>query len=143
MERTPRRSRGRLYDLVSAWAPPAVLATLIFVLSATPDLRFLPDPGIDFALRKVGHMAVFGVLALLLWRGFERTQDRRSWGWAWALVLTIAYAIFDEFHQSFVGGRVASPVDVAIDTIGALIAVSLAERVRNERRRRGSARSKR
>ena len=37
------------------------------------------------------------------------------------MVLTAAYAATDEFHQSFTSGRHSSPVDVAIDTVGALL----------------------
>jgi VanZ family protein len=39
----------------------------------------------------------------------------------WSWVLTAAYAATDEFHQSFTSGRHPSPVDVAIDSVGALL----------------------
>lgn len=39
---------------------------------------------------------------------------------AWlALLLAVLYAISDEFHQTFVPGRNGTPVDVAIDSLGA------------------------
>jgi VanZ family protein len=96
---------------------------MIFVLSAQPDLRFAPDQGLDFLIRKAGHMAVFGILALLLWRALGSTT---AWPrpWAWALALTILYAVSDEIHQGVVSGRHASPVDVGIDAVGALIAIA-------------------
>jgi VanZ family protein len=37
----------------------------------------------------------------------------------YALIITIGYAATDEFHQMFVPGRAGSPLDVAIDSIGA------------------------
>jgi VanZ family protein len=37
-----------------------------------------------------------------------------------ALGLSILYAITDEFHQGFVKGRSASPLDVLIDVSGSL-----------------------
>jgi VanZ family protein len=120
--------------LLAGWAPVIAWAALIFAFSAQPDLRFLPDQGLDFLIRKAGHMGVFGILALLLWRALAlATTWRRPW--AWALVFTLLYAITDEFHQGFVNGRSASAVDVAIDTAGAVIAVVAVTLVRARARR--------
>jgi VanZ family protein len=119
--RGPRRS---LRAWLSGWVPALGWATLIFVASATPDLRILPDESLDFVVRKFGHMGVFGILALLAWRAVATTTAWRR-PWAWALALTILYAAGDEIHQGFVGGRTAAAVDVAFDAAGALIAVSL------------------
>jgi VanZ family protein len=44
------------------------------------------------------------------------------------LLITVAYAISDEWHQSFVEGRHGSPVDVLIDTAGAGAAALVAAR---------------
>ena len=52
---------------VLAWLPAIAWAGLIFVFSAQPNLRFVPDEGLDFLVRKAGHMGIFGILALLLW----------------------------------------------------------------------------
>ena len=79
-------------------------------------------------IRKLGHMTVFGVLALLIWRAVARTTTWRR-PWAWAVALTLAYAVTDELHQGVVSGRNASAVDVGIDAAGGLIAVA-AEMVR-------------
>ncbi|MGK2850154.1 MAG: VanZ family protein [Candidatus Limnocylindrales bacterium] len=89
-----------------------------------PDLRFLPDETVDFVVRKIGHMGVFGILALLVWRALAMTTAWRR-PWAWAIVAAVLYAISDEVHQGVVSGRHASWVDVAIDTTGVLIAVTL------------------
>lgn len=114
---------GRRDRALSAWVPVIVWASLIFILSAQPDLRFVPDAGLDFIVRKVGHMGVFGILALLAWRAFATTT---AWTrpWTWALVLTVVYAASDELHQGFVAGRYPSGVDVAIDAVGALVAIA-------------------
>jgi len=117
---------------VLAWA------ALIFAFSAQPDLRFVEDDVLDFVVRKVGHAGVFGILALLSWRAMGMTT-------AWrqprtpivALGLTAAYAITDELHQGFVAGRYPSPVDVGIDTLGALVAIALVTAI-NARRGRAS-----
>ena len=38
-----------------------------------------------------------------------------------SFVCTFVSAVFDEFHQSFVYGRVSDPFDVLVDCVGALI----------------------
>ena len=106
-----------------AWAPVGAWAALIFLASAQSDLVFVPDASLDLVVRKLGHAAVFGILALLLWRAIATTTRLRR-PWAWALALAILYAISDELHQGGVSGRYPSPVDVAIDAAGALVAVA-------------------
>ena len=115
-----------------AWLPAIAWAGLIFAFSAQPNLRFVPDQGVDFLVRKSGHMAVFGMLALLAWRALATTTAWRR-PWAWALLFAILYAISDELHQGFVAGRHPSPVDVGIDSTGALIAIVAVWVVRSRR----------
>jgi VanZ family protein len=124
--RRPVRARRAPFSgrrSIAAWLPAVAWAGLIFAFSAQPNLRFVPDEGLDFLVRKAGHMAVFGILALLAWRAVATTAAWRR-PWAWALALAVLYAITDEFHQGFVAGRHPSPVDVGIDATGALIAVA-------------------
>ena len=108
---------------VAAWLPALAWGGLIFAFSAQTNLTFFPDQGLDFVVRKVGHMAIFGVLALLLWRALATTTTVRR-PWAWALAVSVVYAITDELHQGFVTGRTASVPDVGIDAAGALIAIA-------------------
>jgi VanZ family protein len=55
--------------------------------------------------------------------------------------LTAAYAATDEFHQSFTAGRHPSPVDVGIDSVGALLfLLALALWLRGRRARAGATR---
>ena len=122
---------------LAAWLAAVAWAGLIFAFSAQANLRFVPDEGLDFAIRKLGHMTVFGVLALLLWRALAMTTALRR-PWAWALALAVLYAITDEFHQSFVAGRNASLRDVGIDAAGALVAVAIVGFVGARWRRRAS-----
>ena len=112
---------GRRSAILLAWFFVVVWAGVIFAFSATPHLRVAEAADLDFILRKAGHMAAFGILAVLLWRAL--TLSAVGHAIAWSLMLTIAYAASDEFHQSFTAGRNASPVDVGIDSAGALIAL--------------------
>ena len=111
--------RARTFFL--AWLTVAAWAGVIFAFSATPHLRVAEAADLDFVLRKAGHMAAFGVLAVLLWRALTLSAVRQAFVWSFAL--TVAYAATDEFHQSFTAGRNASGVDVSIDALGALIAL--------------------
>jgi VanZ family protein len=122
---TSNEPRSRSYRRwARAWAPVGAWAALIFLASAQSDLVFVPVAALDVVVRKLGHAAVFGILALLLWRAIATTTHVRR-PWAWALALAILYAISDEVHQGGVSGRYPSPVDVAIDAAGALIAVAI------------------
>ena len=99
---------------------------LIFSLSATPDLSSGLG-SVDFVLRKIAHVTIFGVL----WLAFARATD-----WRRPITATVAallYAGSDEWHQTFVEGRHGTPTDVAIDAIGiglAALAWKLAARRR-------------
>ena len=107
-----------LVGRVDLWVPPIALMALIFFLSAQPDL----SSGLgtwDFVLRKIGHAAVFGLLCLLWWRALRGLGGDGGRVVAAALLITVAYAISDEWHQSFVEGRHGSPLDVLIDSAGA------------------------
>jgi hypothetical protein len=121
-----------------AWVPVVAWAGLIFVASAQPNLVFVPDEGLDFIVRKTGHMVVFGILALLTWRALAATTSLRR-PWAWAIALAVLYAVTDELHQGGVAGRSGSAVDVAIDAAGVVVAVALVGLVATRRRGRSGA----
>jgi VanZ family protein len=131
-ERISHRPPHRGLRAVIWWLPAIAWAGVIFAFSAQPNLRFFPDAGLDFLVRKAGHMAVFGILALSLWWAVAGTTAWRR-PWAWALGFTVLYAMTDEFHQGFVAGRHASLVDVGIDATGALIAVVVVGLIRSRR----------
>jgi hypothetical protein len=116
--------RSRSLHRAVTWGPVLAWAGLIFWFSAQPNLRVAPDEGLDFIVRKAGHMFVFGVLAMLLWHGFADARVRWPFVWAWSLAAL--YAIGDELHQAFTAGRHPSPVDVGIDCIGVLVGLAVA-----------------
>lgn len=130
MNEGPPRAVPALRTLLFGWTPAIAWAALIFVLSAQPDLSFVPDAGLDFVVRKVGHVGVFGILTLLIWRALPRTT---AWlrPWVWAFALSVLYAASDEVHQGFVAGRHASLLDVGFDVAGALIAVAVVGLIRS------------
>jgi VanZ family protein len=101
---------------VLLWLPVLLWAATIFAFSAIPSL----NSGLgtwDYVLRKCAHMTEYAILALLLRRATGRDAP--------ALLLASAYAVTDEFHQTFVAGRHGSPTDWAIDTVGAFLGLAL------------------
>ncbi len=101
---------------ISHWGPVLLWAAVIFAFSSIPSL----GTGLgtwDLVLRKLAHMTEYAILGALLYRATGRAPV--------ALALASAYAVTDEFHQTFVSGRHGSPVDWAIDTAGAAIGVAL------------------
>ncbi|MCW2920707.1 MAG: Acetobutylicum phosphotransbutyrylase [Thermoleophilia bacterium] len=112
---TPFRRAAR-FVAVLAWC------ALIYAASDRPDLRVSSDDLIDFVLRKAAHVVVFGVLLVLVERAVRRARAATTASVSVAWVSTFAYACSDEWHQTFVRGRVGHPRDVMIDMIGATTA---------------------
>lgn len=110
---------------ITLWSPVVAWCGVIFYLSHIPHLRILEGPW-DFILRKMAHMVEYGVLARLLVRAFVGST---FWSWKrifiWSLAFSVLYACTDEYHQTFVPGRVGSFYDVTLDSIGAWLALGL------------------
>ena len=102
------------------WLPPVALMGVIFALSAQPSL----DSGlgvIDLVGRKLIHVGSYALLCFLWWRPLATmTNPRRAA--VLAFVIASAYAVTDEYHQSFVGGRHGTAIDWLIDSAGAALA---------------------
>jgi VanZ family protein len=97
-------------------------AGLIFYLSSRSDLALTTDPFWDIVTRKIGHMVVFGILGFLAtWTAAAFQLPRPT---IVGVVVGVAYAASDEFHQSFVAGRSPTVTDVLIDSVGVLLGVA-------------------
>ena len=105
------------------WAPPLVLMVVIFVLSAMPSDGTDRGPLVLFA-RKAGHFSEYALLLALWWRALRTTVTTVP-ALALAFAIAVAYAATDEFHQTFVDGRIGTPRDVALDAFGAASASAL------------------
>ena len=107
------------------WVPAVLWMAAIFGLSATPG-NDLPQFGsLDYLLKKSGHILGYAILGL----AFRWALDwgKRRYVPAW--LLAIGYALFDEWHQSFVAGRHPSLLDAfGFDALGAAAALWLSSK---------------
>jgi VanZ family protein len=104
---------------------------VIFWFSAQPNLN--SGLGwIDHVGRKFIHAGDYALLAFLWWRVLRTKMDRVT-ALAPAWTIALLYAITDEYHQTFVQGRHGSPVDVAIDSMGAALFVLFVIRAKRRR----------
>lgn len=97
----------------------------IYVASSIPKLPRLTEA---FDVYTLAHVFVFGILFLL----GERAFFHQAWSsylqrnsFLGAFVLTCAYGILDEIHQSFVPGRSPDAMDVLADAAGAILMMLL------------------
>ncbi|HTN53893.1 MAG TPA: VanZ family protein [Anaeromyxobacter sp.] len=109
---------------VGAWILVLAYAGLIFWLSSQANpLPFLPRAWL--ARDKVLHALEYAGLGALLFVAL-RGRGPRAWRLALlAAVLASLYGASDEWHQSFVPGRDADPLDWAADSAGALAGATI------------------
>lgn len=127
---------------IKYWIPAIVTAAVISIFSTgyfTPEqtsrvvlpiLRwFLPHASEAYLLhlhsgvRKLSHVAEFAVFSVTVFHALR--GPRAGWRPKWALLtflIAVCYAVLDEFHQTHVPLRHASPADIGIDTLGAVLA---------------------
>ena len=97
------------------------------------------DVFLTFSLivRKGAHFTEYLILAVLAFffiSSYYVNVGAYMFSWAFATI----YAITDEIHQHFIPGRVAAPLDVCVDSAGALFGVYLVFLVMRARKRKRS-----
>jgi VanZ family protein len=153
------KSDSPLSSFLRAWWPALVWIGIICVESTdalssnhTGDLlykvvsRLFPNINLhdvlilNMILRKTGHVTGYGILSLLLLRGWRRTLARaratfgrstvglvtfgRTVTLAW--LGTVFVASMDEWHQSFIPSRTGTWHDVVLDSTAGLVFLSVA-----------------
>lgn len=74
----------------------------------------------SYVIRKMGHYLEYAILGVFLFAAVYVFTDNEKIIYLVVSILGILYAISDEFHQSFIGGRAPAVKDVLIDSIGLL-----------------------
>lgn len=112
-----------LRNLVGYGLPILGWMGLIFFASSRSDLPGLPEPWLDVVFKKATHLAAYAILTFWWWRALTRGRHASWPALLGSLAAALAYAVSDEYHQTFVSGRHGWLVDVGIDAVGALLAV--------------------
>lgn len=110
---------------ILSWLAVIAWMVVIYYFSAQPDLKSSLEPFWDLIFRKIAHLAEFFVLAYLLFRAYESQGLTIKKSLFFAFIFSLAYAAFDEWHQSLVAGRTASLIDAGIDSGGILAFIIL------------------
>ena len=146
-------------NFLRAWWPALVWIGIICVESTdalssnhTGDLlykvvsRLFPDINLhdvlilNMILRKTGHVMGYGILSLLLFRGWRRTlaRARATFGRSTVGLVTLGrtamlawlgtafVASMDEWHQSFIPSRTGTWHDVLLDSSAGLVFLLIA-----------------
>lgn len=150
----------RRLHLAILWTLTALWTLLLFIFSGQDGqesadlsmritqlvLRLFPGlpcsfDSLHFFLRKLAHFTIFGVEGALLSLSIHLQTGRARAAVCIALPACAVIAALNEYHQSFMEGRVASPMDVGIDFAGAAVGVGLiwlAGRLLRRRNAKGS-----
>ncbi len=105
------------------WLPSLIWMITIFIFSNQP----INKPGvsfswIDFIFKKICHFGEYTILYLLIFKATGKKSIIKP------LILTLLYALTDEWHQTFIPGREGTLRDVGFDAFGAVLGLILAKR---------------
>lgn len=113
--------RSKILKQISAWLPVILWSALIFKFSSGTIPKASPVFWEDFAVKKTGHILLFGALSLFLYRALRMNNFSKKKSAILAVIITIFYGASDEFHQTFTQGRTPRIRDVFIDGVGATL----------------------
>jgi len=91
---------------------------LVFWLSSRSTL---PGPDLFSQQDKLVHAIAYALMAWLVWHVCAHWHAARSRMLLITVLFCMLYGLSDEWHQSFVPGRDASPWDWLADGFGALV----------------------
>src|SRR3990167_10515430 len=120
----------KYYRIALNWLAVLLWLGVIYYFSSQPNLKSELEPIWDLIFRKIAHLAEFFVLAYLLYRSLSSNGLKGKNLLLISFFLSLTFAVFDEWHQSQVAGRLASPVDVLVDSVGILFFVALQLKVK-------------
>lgn len=90
----------------------------------SPDIE-INENYLNGKIRKFAHFFIYFLLGIFVMGAIRKGNDK---GWrsvAFTFLICVLFAIFDEMHQLIVPGRGAQLKDVIIDSLGALLGISL------------------
>lgn len=112
------------HPLTAQWLPLMLWMAAIFLVSSQSKQDIPSFDAWDTLVKKGGHFLAYLILAVLA----RRATDGADRPWLWAILITIGYAISDEWHQRFVPTRQGSGMDVLIDAAGGIMGLLICRR---------------
>ena len=108
------------------WVPPLLYMALIFAVSSLEQPP-LPMPKFEWlTIDKLYHFIEYAILGGLVAHAFVKAKPSvvpSQLIWVLAAVLSILYGASDEWHQTFVPGRLATLADWVADVLGSIVGV--------------------
>ena len=89
-----------------------------------PDISDYSIATVQLVARKIAHLVEYAILSILSCRALVQRAAPSPLPLAalgQAVLIAVAYAALDEWHQSWTDERFGSPLDVAIDSVGATV----------------------
>lgn len=99
-----------------------IAKSIINIFDVNGNCNYNMD-SLNHIIRKSAHFVFYLILSIFLLRLFKGSKPQREI--FYTLLICIAYAVSDEFHQMFVSGRSAKLGDAIIDATGAFAGIVL------------------
>ena len=101
------------------WLPPIAWMIMLFIFSSRQSIAVTHEFTSDFIIFKTLHIIEYAMLFFLVFRATFNTGKKPLRNQLLqALIISVAYSVFDEYHQTFTPTRSGSPRDIFIDLIG-------------------------
>lgn len=88
----------------------------------TEEEKVLINNDYEFYISKTVHVLEYGALCFFLFMAFILIK-KRTLNYLFSFIITVLFAISDEWHQTFTPDRTARPQDILIDASAAIICI--------------------
>ncbi len=90
---------------------------------------------IQYIVRKMAHFSLYFILSIFMSLSIKSVVHDKNKAYKLAAILSVAYSMSDEFHQTFTPGRSAQIKDVGIDSLGIVCGILVLKLIGNVKRR--------
>jgi len=115
------KSKNKKNNKTQNWLFVILWMLIIFFFSHQPGLASGLSGDWDFVLRKMAHITEYAVLCFLLVRVIGEYKVSFKKTIIFSILISIIYAISDEYHQTFIFARQGNLRDILIDSFGVLL----------------------
>ena len=85
----------------------------------------ITEESFEVTLRNVAHFFLYLVLGFLVYNALFQYKLKWIELLGYSFLITVLYALSDEWHQYYVPGRAFEMKDLLIDTLGAIVGITL------------------